>query len=823
MRDARTAGGIRVLLALLLPAVAAAGIPAGAQTAELPGVGAGTITPETLFAFTASKKMIDPPPALPQKWFSAEAEFAGTVSTATADGVVVAESMIDSAHVGRSVRISGSSAAAGQIRQIASNSANQIDVTVPFDVVPEAGDSVEVFTGSLPPGRWDGACTQADPCLDINEAYLLAGTGAVWLWFDAGDVWDSDDEWCDLTHSPPGRCLTPPDPFRHRIMAQEYDDPAVVNEIRLGVSSTDLTGQTFAVIDCDSNVNYPPFGGGVFENQNGTSGAPAHDHPTSWMVVQGMETRCWNRPAPGSLESRNEWGEGTGVYKQEFSGKLLAIHNRHGDLWDGATLVSGNGGSLSHGDDFLGGVILVDIEANTADYSPMAGQCTATNTPFRSCQGTQFSGVGRGEFGQNLRPQFIAAYGGGAVLWIGGDAPNRNKSGGPYAASPRHVIELGGVNDYYSNSGVGLTEYLTLVNLQLAGTPGDPAPPDVVFALPLPDRWGTTYEVRILNSRFTEMPSGGAVVHFVPGWVANRATDTSLRMEWDNVDVERYGSVFAKDSSDLAGFEVDGGYDWTGRCLFIDEANPTPGVSRILDVQTGAESLDTRCKRQFLDLEGWIDGDDVPNQFNLCFADTVSYASQAMSGTMMQPGNAGYVNGWKIFAQNNSGDWGGEGVEIDARAALETSPEVQAAVRDACNEARIYPLGQTLPIGFISTPDNLISNITLAGRRDLGFNALWDQPACTPPALELYFTTAALDPNGKPVLYASDPNAPSAVTGYDLYRASVPWGPWTLVGANLVDMDSSTPGLQFIDATGDTGGDWYYKIAAVNGPCEGPR
>jgi hypothetical protein len=294
-------------------------------------------------------------------------------------------------------------------------------------------------------------------------------------------------------------------------------------------------------------------------------------------------------------------------------------------------------------------------------------------------------------------------------------------------------------------------------------------------------------------------------------------------MEWANVDVARYGSIFVKDRSELEGVEIDGGFDWTGRCLFIDEANPTPGVTRLVNIQSGNESLDTRCMRHFIDLEGWIDGDDVASQFSLCSADLASYASEAMTGTMLEPGNAGDVNGWQIFSQGNSGDWGGEGVEIDARAELATSPDVQAAVRDGCNHARTYPLGQTLPIGFISTPDNLISSISFAGVRDLGFSALWEQPPCTPPGQEPYITTMTIDGNGKPVLHVSDPNSPSEVTGYNVYRASAPRGSWLLVGADLSDMDGSTPGLQFIDPTGDLADDRYYKVAPVNGVCEGPR
>ena len=91
---------------------------------------------------------------------------------------------------------------------------------------------------------------------------------------------------------------------------------------------------------------------------------------------------------------------------------------------------------------------------------------------------------------------------------------------------------------------------------------------------------------------------------------------------------------------------------------------------------------------------------------------------------------------------------------------------------------------------------------------------------CTPPGEELYITTMSKNDTGSPVIHYSDPNQPAVVSGYNVYRASVPMGPWTLVGVNTGDMDDLTPGLQFIDLTG--GGNWHYRIAAVNGFCEGP-
>lgn len=79
-----------------------------------------------------------------------------------------------------------------------------------------------------------------------------------------------------------------------------------------------------------------------------------------------------------------------------------------------------------------------------------------------------------------------------------------------------------------------------------------------------------------------------------------------------------------------------------------------------------------------------------------------------------------------------------------------------------------------------------------------------------------------LDGDGKPVVHYSDPNPPSEVIGYNVYRASDPRGSWDLVGDEVGDMDLLTPGLQFVDVTGDAGNDWFYRVVATNGTCEGP-
>ena len=97
-------------------------------------------------------------------------------------------------------------------------------------------------------------------------------------------------------------------------------------------------------------------------------------------------------------------------------------------------------------------------------------------------------------------------------------------------------------------------------------------------------------------------------------------------------------------------------------------------------------------------------------------------------------------------------------------------------------------------------------------------------PPCSAPDEELYITTMTIDGNGNPVIHYQDPNQPADVTGYNVYRAGAPMGPWVLLGSNVVDMDEGTPDNQYVDQTGDVGGPWFYEVAAWNDACsvEGP-
>jgi hypothetical protein len=96
--------------------------------------------------------------------------------------------------------------------------------------------------------------------------------------------------------------------------------------------------------------------------------------------------------------------------------------------------------------------------------------------------------------------------------------------------------------------------------------------------------------------------------------------------------------------------------------------------------------------------------------------------------------------------------------------------------------------------------------------------------ACAGPSLPLLIYNARRDVNNYVILDIQDPNQPSTRTGYDIYRATAPAGPWTLIASNVVDMDAGTANTQYVDQ-GSTGGPtFYYNVKAVNGTCgaEGP-
>ena len=97
-------------------------------------------------------------------------------------------------------------------------------------------------------------------------------------------------------------------------------------------------------------------------------------------------------------------------------------------------------------------------------------------------------------------------------------------------------------------------------------------------------------------------------------------------------------------------------------------------------------------------------------------------------------------------------------------------------------------------------------------------------PPCIAPDEAVFIESVTLNGQSMPVLSIQDPNQPSAVTGYNVYRATSPPGPFTLVASDIVDMDAGTPNTQWVDQNGAAGGPYYYQVRAYNHTCaaEGP-
>ena len=114
-----------------------------------------------------------------------------------------------------------------------------------------------------------------------------------------------------------------------------------------------------------------------------------------------------------------------------------------------------------------------------------------------------------------------------------------------------------------------------------------------------------------------------------------------------------------------------------------------------------------------------------------------------------------------------------------------------------------------------------------AGQFDssLFYTLFYFRQACEPPAQEVYVYTSDFDENSNVVLFVQDPNQAGTVTGYNLYRAPHPIGPYDLIGENLDDFDQGEPNIQLVDVdSASCGSLCYYKVTAVNGTCgaEGP-
>jgi hypothetical protein len=122
------------------------------------------------------------------------------------------------------------------------------------------------------------------------------------------------------------------------------------------------------------------------------------------------------------------------------------------------------------------------------------------------------------------------------------------------------------------------------------------------------------------------------------------------------------------------------------------------------------------------------------------------------------------------------------------------------------------------PFTHQTPPFALTSGLTVTDL-DAGMEA-----GCTSPDEPVYLYSVVRDGNGNPELHFADPNQPSAVTGYNVYRSSQPNGSWTLFASDVVDLYSAVPNIQWVDFSGDPG-DWYYDVAAWSSLCsaEGPR
>ena len=129
--------------------------------------------------------------------------------------------------------------------------------------------------------------------------------------------------------------------------------------------------------------------------------------------------------------------------------------------------------------------------------------------------------------------------------------------------------------------------------------------------------------------------------------------------------------------------------------------------------------------------------------------------------------------------------------------------------------------GETASIGPVFT-------LADATRWDAGLRQLG---ACFTPDEEVFIYNVRLstDGNDYTILDFQDPNQPSEVTGYNVYRSSnagLDPSLWPLVASNVIDMDEATPNKQWTDQSNDVSpsGIWFYEIAPLNAVCdaEGP-
>lgn len=102
---------------------------------------------------------------------------------------------------------------------------------------------------------------------------------------------------------------------------------------------------------------------------------------------------------------------------------------------------------------------------------------------------------------------------------------------------------------------------------------------------------------------------------------------------------------------------------------------------------------------------------------------------------------------------------------------------------------------------------------------------------CNAPDEPLYLYLVTKDLQNNPILHFSDPNQPSDITGYNIYRSNdssiEPVTDWPKVADNVVDQDEGSPNIQWVDISGDDPGEgkiWFYQVKPYNAICdaEGP-
>lgn len=124
-------------------------------------------------------------------------------------------------------------------------------------------------------------------------------------------------------------------------------------------------------------------------------------------------------------------------------------------------------------------------------------------------------------------------------------------------------------------------------------------------------------------------------------------------------------------------------------------------------------------------------------------------------------------------------------------------------------------------------------NATLTDNQAVGLILNDDTTACLAPdeKLFLYSVTLTPDANHYAVLNFMDPNQPTQITGYNVYRtdnASLSHNLWEKIASNVIDEDEATPNKQYVDQrsneTPPSGPVWYYEVVAYNSVCggEGP-